>query len=402
MAPARANPPRQGAAASADAAWWRAHTLPGTSLLAWRNLAHDRARFIVTLIGIVFSVVLMGVQLGLLVGFAKTASGIIDAIDADIWVTAVGTTNVDIAAGISNRYRHQALAVPGVASADDLMMQFAFWKKPTGGNESVIMVGFNTARGRGGPWNLVEGGVADLSREGGVILDTLYMDKLGVERLNQTIEINDQRARVVGFTQGIRTFTQSPYVFTAYKNAQRYTFFNEQRTTFVLIKVAPGYDVEDVRARLQQRLGDVLVWRREDFAAQTQRYWLITTGAGSALTLAALLGLVVGIVIVGQTLYASTVDRLPEYATLRAMGAPNRYLYLVILKQAAISAVLGFAAGFAAVAAMVSLTAYSNIAVAMPWWLVLTLGFLTALMCASGALFSIRRVMRIDPTSVFA
>ena len=374
----------------------------GTSLLAWRNLAHDRARFIVTLIGIVFSVVLMGVQMGLLVGFAQTASSVVDHGDADLWVTAIGTTNVDIAAAIASRRRHQVLALPGVASVDEYMVQFAFWKKPTGGNESVIVVGYNLAHGRGGPWNLVEGRIEDLQIDGAVIIDRLYMDKLGVQRVGDTIEINNRRARVVGFTDGIRTFTQSPYVFTTHRNAQHFTLFPEDRTTFVLVRAAPGTDVDVLRGTIEQRLGDVTVWRQEAFARQTQAYWLVTTGAGSALLLAASLGLVVGIVIVGQTLYASTVDRLPEYATLRAMGAPNRYLYTVILKQAAISAVLGFGAGFAATVAMVAASARSNIAIAMPWWLGIMLALLTALMCAFGAVFSIRRVMRIDPTSVFA
>ena len=376
--------------------------LPGTSLLAWRNLAHDRARFVVTLIGIVFSVVLMGVQMGLLVGFARTASGLIDHTGADLWITAAGTTNVDIAGTLSRRWRHQALATPGVADAQDYMAQFAFWRKPTGGNESVIMVGINLANSLGRPWNLVEGRVEDLQVAGGVILDVLYKEKLGVAAVGDTIEINNKRARVVGFTSGIRTFTQSPYVFTSHANSQRYTFIADDRTTYVLVRLAAAADPERVRDSLQARMPDVQVWTRSEFSNQTRAYWLITTGAGSALSLAALLGLVVGIVIVGQTLYASTVDRLPEYATLRAMGAPNAYLYSVILKQAAISAVLGFAAGFAATSAMVAITAGGNIAIAMPWWLVVVLGLLTALMCAAGAVFSIRRVMRIDPTSVFA
>jgi putative ABC transport system permease protein len=382
--------------------WLADLRMPGTSLLAWRNLAHDRARFIVTLIGIVFSVVLMGVQMGLLVGFAQTASGVVDHADTDLWVTAEGTTNVDIAAGIATRRRHQALAVPGVASADDYMVQFAFWKKPSGGNESVIMIGYNLATGRGAPWALAEGRLEDLQMDGAVIIDRLYMEKLGVTHLGQTIEINNRRARVVGFTDGIRTFTQSPYVFTSHKNAQHFTLFSPQTTTFLLIKTAPDADREQVRLAVQQRLGDVEVWHKSDFARQTQEYWLITTGAGSALLLAASLGLVVGIVIVGQTLYASTVDRLPEYATLRAMGAPNRYLYSVILKQATISAVLGFGAGIAVTLFMVAASSRGNIAIFMPWWLAFVLAFTTALMCAFGAVFSIRRITRIDPTSVFA
>jgi putative ABC transport system permease protein len=373
----------------------------GTTLLAWRNLSHDRARFAVTLVGVLFAVLLMGVELGLLQGFARTTSSLVDHTAADLWVTSAGTTNVDISGRLDERKRFEALAVPGVVQADKLMMQFAFWRKPDGGTESVSMIGFNLAGGQGLPWNLVEGSVADLQRDDAVIIDRLYAAKLGVSALGQTVEINNHRARVVGFTAGIRTFTQSPYVFTTHRNAQHFTFFKPGETTYLLVRVAPGADVLRVRAALQQRLGRVNVWRAQDFARQAQRYWLVTTGAGSALLLAALLGLVVGIVIVGQTLYATTVDRLPEYATLRAMGAPNRYLYTVILKQAAISAVCGFAGGMLLVWLVVLGSQTSTVAVAMPAGLIGVLALLTLGMCALGALVSIRRITRIDPTSVF-
>lgn len=376
--------------------------LPGTTLLAWRNLAHDRARFVVTLVGIVFSVVLMGVQMGLLVGFAQTAGGLIERIRADLWITAVGTTNVDIASNISERWRLQALKDPGVARADNLIVQFAFWRKPAGGNESVIMVGVDPADPRGLPANLVEGSAADLAIDDAVIIDRLYQPKLGIDHLGQTLEISNRRARVVGFTSGLRTFTQSPYVFSRPESARRYTFVGEGRTTFVLIDVAEGESVTEVQRRLQAAMPDVTVWRKNEFMHQTQRYWLVTTGAGGALLLAASLGLVVGVVIVGQTLYASTVDRLPEYATLRAMGAPHGYLHRVILKQAAISAVLGYVAAVAVIVPMALASRTGNIAISMPPWLLVALALLTALMCVAGALFSIRRVIRIDPTSVFA
>ncbi|MBL8297486.1 MAG: ABC transporter permease [Rhodanobacteraceae bacterium] len=373
----------------------------GTSLLAWRNLSHDRARFVVTLVGVLFAVLLMGVELGLLLGFARTTSGLVDHTAADLWITPAGTTNVDIAGRLDERRRFEALAVPGVASVDMLMMQFAFWRKPDGGTESVSMVGFNLASGQGRPWNLVEGRVEDLQQDDAVIIDQLYAGKLGVTALGQTVEINNHRARVVGFTQGIRTFTQSPYVFATHRNAQRFTFFRPDQTTYLLVRLQAGADAAGVRAALQARLGRVDVWFAADFARAAQRYWLITTGAGSALLLAALLGLVVGIVIVGQTLYATTVDRLPEYATLRAMGAPNRYLHRVILKQAAISAVFGFSGGMLLVALVVAASAGSTVAVAMPLGLVGVLALLTLCMCALGALVSIRRITRIDPTSVF-
>jgi putative ABC transport system permease protein len=41
--------------------------------------------------------------------------------------------------------------------------------------------------------------------------------------------------------------------------------------------------------------------------------------------------------------YASTKEHLNEFATLRAMGSSRRYIYKVILWQALLSAVIGFA-----------------------------------------------------------
>ena len=77
----------------------------------------------------------------------------------------------------------------------------------------------------------------------------------------------------------------------------------------------------------------------------TRFYWMFTTGAGVAVLIAAVLGLVVGFVVVAQTIYATTMDHIREYGTLKAMGAPNSYVYKVIIKQAAISAVIGYVAG---------------------------------------------------------
>jgi len=375
--------------------------IDGTTLLAWRNLAHDRARFAATIVGVVFAVMLMGVQLGLLVGFTRTTSGLVDNTDAPLWITPAGTTNLDIAGRLELRRRYEALGVPGVERVDPLMMQFGFWTRPDGGSESVGLVGFDRAGGQGAPWRLVEGDPADLERDDAVVIDRLYAHKLGVERIGDTVEINRRRARVVGFTQGIRTFTQSPYVFMHHRHAQRLAGFPDTQTTYLLVHTRAGADAETVRAALKRRLGAVDVWHARDLARQAQTYWMITTGAGSALLLAAALGLIVGIVIVGQTLYATTMDRLPEYATLRAIGAPTGYLNRVILKQAAISAAIGYAGGMVAVLIVVAASSRTNVAVAMPPWLAAVLAALTVLMCAFGAIVSVRRLMRIDPTAVF-
>lgn len=379
----------------------KARMLPGTGLLAWRNLVHERSRFIITLTGIVFSVVLMGIQLGLLIGFCLTTSGIIDNTDADIWITPKGTSNVDIAGMQATRWRQQALALPEVDAADLYLMQFSLWRKPSGGSEGVMLVGFNLSSGRGGPWSLEEGRLEDLQQDDAIIIDRLYAEKLNVSKIGEVIEINSRRARIVGFTHRIRTFTQTPYVFTNYRNALSFSRIPDDQTSYVLIKLKPGADAEKARAELSERLPLVDVWTKSEWSNRTRMYWMITTGAGAALLLAAALGLVVGIVIVGQTLYASTVDRIAEYATLRAMGAPNNYLYAVILKQAMFSAVLGFLFGITITLLASWQSLSSNVPIMVPWWAVLVVALLTALMCLFGAIASIRRVLVLDPSSVF-
>src|SRR5882724_4758484 len=116
------------------------------SLLARRNLFHDKVQFAVTLTGIVFALVLIIIQFGLFLGFTTTTSNNIDHSNADLWVV------------------------------------------------------FRPGSGLGEPWNMVQGSVADLKQEDSVIVDELYREKLGVERIGDRIEIGDHRARVVGFT----------------------------------------------------------------------------------------------------------------------------------------------------------------------------------------------------------
>jgi putative ABC transport system permease protein len=372
-----------------------------TTLLAWRNLAHDRVRLWVTLVGIVFSVVLMGMQAGLLVGFTRTTSALVDHATADLWMVPKGTLDVDLGGPLDERRRYQALAIAGIEAAEPYLVNFARWKRPDGGTESIMLVGTQIGAQLSGPWDLDEGSVADLRRPDGVIIDRLYAAKLGVAAVGDTVEINGQRARVVGFTKGIRTFTQSPYVFTSLPNARTFAGHPSTTSGYVLLGLQPGADPAAVEAEIEARIPDVEVFQKAAFAKSSSDYWLYTTGAGFSLIISALLGLVVGIVIVAQTLYASTIDRLPEYATLKAMGAPSSYLYRIIVTQAAIGAAIGYAIGLAIVAVLVLLSAEASAAPVLPGWLAGGLGVLTLAMCISAAMMSIRKVTAIDPVGVF-
>ena len=132
--------------------------------LARRNLTHDRVRLAVTLTGIVFAVVLIVVELGLFVGFTVTTSNLIDKSSADLWVTSKHVPYIELGVPFTERKLYQVRAVPGVADAEKFILRWTQWKRHDGRQESVQIVGINPDKPLVGPWNLVEGSVADLKK----------------------------------------------------------------------------------------------------------------------------------------------------------------------------------------------------------------------------------------------
>ena len=156
-----------------------------------------------------------------------------------------------------------------------------------------------------------------------------------------------------------------------------------------------------MKQRIRERVQGVDVYTSAEFSRMTRYYWMFTTGAGVAVLLAALLGLVVGVVVVAQTIYATTMDHLREFGTLKAMGASNGYIYRVIIEQAVISAVLGYGLGITASVFVVRASREGGAAILLPPELAAGLFGLTLLMCIGAALVSINKVTRIDPAMVF-
>ena len=373
------------------------------ALLARRNLFHDRIRFAVTLTGIVFALVLIIVQFGLFLGFTTTTSNNIDHSNADLWIVFHGVGYFDTGRMFSERKFYEVLATPGVQHAEKYIQNFANWKKPDGGMENIQVIGFHPGSGLGEPWNLVQGDVMDVKQEDGVVVDELYKEKLGVSKLGDRVEIGDHRARIVGFTRGIRSFTTSPFVYTSFKNSLDYTRpeAREDQLAYILVKTEPGVSPEKVKSNLIARVAHVDVYTRDEFSRRTQFYWMFTTGAGLAVLTAALMGLIVGIAVVAQTIYAATMDHIREYGTLKAMGATNGYLYRVLIEQAVWSAVLGYALAMFVAHFLVQASEKGGALILMPASMAVGMLFLAVAMCITAAMVSINKVTRLDPAMVF-
>jgi len=372
-----------------------------TLTLAFRNLFHDRIRLAVTLVGILFSIVLVAVQLGLYLGARNMITSMIDRADADLWIMAYGTKNFEEAQPINLREKFTALSTPGVASAVPLVTSFTEWRKPQGGSTLVLLIGADAEDGGLSPWNVVEGHVSSLGARDAVIADKSYLSDLGVKGVGDTAQIGAARVRVTALTDGIRSFTVTPYVFTTLNRARSLLDMAPDSATYVLVKLAPGANLEAVRDAIRRKSTDTDVLSKAEFRDRSLNHWLFATGAGIALIGGAILGLVVGTVIVAQTLYSSTKDHLNEFATLRALGSSAGYIHKVILAQAGLSAVLGYALGMAIALTVVELSENTALPIVMTPALATLLLALTVGMCAISALSAIGKVMRIDPAMVF-
>ena len=252
------------------------------------------------------------------------------------------------------------------------------------------------------PWNVIEGNLDSLVIPGAVAVDQSYFDRLAVKGMGAIAQINDTKVQVRVISDGIRSFTTTPYIFATLDRARTFIGMPANKDTYLLVHLASGADLQKVRTRLQQTLSNVDVLTSDEFGARSRSFWLFGTGAGAALFAGALLGMIVGTVIVAQTLYSSTKDHLYEFATLRAIGSSGVYIYTVIIIQALVSAVIGFSIAAAIGVLVVNATADSALPIAMPLGLTVGLFLLTVAMCVLSAVSAIVKVMRMDPAMVFA
>ena len=369
--------------------------------LARKNLFHDRLRFVITVAGVAFAVTLVLVQVGLFMGLLDKATVTIRNASADLWVTSRNTPNVDFAHTFPETAALRARSVPGVERADNLIVAFMNIQLPSGATEGSLVYALEDFAPWNLPWSVTAGSAGDLKRGYGVLMDRSAELRYGPFAVGDTREIQGRRFRVTGTTDEAASFTTTPIVFMDYRNAQELQEQLRGNTTYVLVKLAPGADRAAVQRELARRLPYNDVFTREEWAQRSRDYWVKSTGLGMSMGVTVFLGILVGIVIVAQTLYTSAVEHIKEFGTVKAIGGSNLDIYRILGEQALIAAVVGFALGaaFSFVARPIMAGIHLNVLISPGFTAVVFAG--TVLMCLGSALFSFRRVAGIDPALVF-
>jgi putative ABC transport system permease protein len=367
--------------------------------VAWTSLIHDKARMAVSLVGVTFAVILMLLQTGIYLGFLGSASMIIDHCRADLWILSAGSPNFESAETISEDHLSSVRGTPGVAWGERLIHTFGYVKTSSGRGTWAQIVGFNPDTGVGGPWKMVHGTPAGVKKPGAYIMDRSSASQLEGVGLGDKLENYRQKMEIVGICQGTRTNTTYPLLFTSFRTAQELPLL-DQGTTFIVAKLEEGADRRSIKSRLRHG-GKFDVYDRGEFSGLTRNYWATRTGIGIGIGFTVVLGFIVGLVIVGQTMYAATVERTREFATLKALGGTGWQVCSILWMQALALGATGGATG--SLLAWGIQHAYSDQAIAavLPPALFVAVFGVTLLMCLGASLLSVSRVLQVSPAEVF-
>jgi putative ABC transport system permease protein len=410
--------------------------------IARKNLFEDIPRLLVAQAGIMFAVSLVTIQTGILKGFTRSTTLLIEQSRADVWVASSEMVNFELTEPLPHAYLSQAAQIEGVERVEPLLIGSGRWKSPTSKPTALRIFGFDPSGQLFVPGNLTAGKLEKLNQPYGVILDESNLKSLGVEGVGSTGLNRSMPTEVVGITENTQSIVSSKFMFTSLETAHTYItsgfttrldcelqpgggmmqcasvyepdqaaqesapdpepLTSTDPITYLMVKVAPGEDVQAVMDRLEATLPQTQAYTTEAIIDKTQTYWQTQTGIGFILGLGAAVGVVVGMVIVGQILYSSVSDHIKEFGTLKAMGASNWTIYSVILEQALWMAVLGYIPGMALCFGLGAWTATTQgiVILITPMTAVGVFG-LTLGMCTVSAVFAIQKVTRVDPGIVF-
>lgn len=368
--------------------------------LALRLIAHKPLRYLVALFGISVAAGLALIQFGLYRGFKENASVLVDNTGGDVWVCGKYHRNFDFPGIITRKVLEKTRGASGVSWAYPMLIVFAQWKFDDGQTQTVQVVGYDASQRIGGPWKMETGVPEDLVAPGSVSVDTCTRRKLRNASLGTTGEINGIRVVVHAVTDGIRSFQGNPIVFTNVETARAIGHLGQDDLHYVIVGLSPGVSPDEVLPHLNS-MDYVEAYSKPAFGLKAQRYWLESTGAGTALAFAALMGLIVGVVVAGQVLYTSTIEHLKEWGTLKAIGATNGQVTMAIVFQAISWALPAHvvAGGFLWIAMQTIEGKGIHPSIDMNTYLLA--GVLTVCVCVLSSLLSVMRVMQVEPADVF-
>ncbi len=311
-------------------------------------LIGDRVKFFALIFGVAFATLLMAQQSAFCVGLLSLSGNFVrDVREADVWVMRPGTVNATSALPMASNQLQRVKVVAGVQWAMPLFNGNAQVRIADGSSLAVSVLGVDDDTLIGTPQAVLLGNFEDLRQPNAVFLNRGAYQKLfpgQPERLGATLELNDRRAVVAGIVKSSPRFGGDNVVFTRYSNAVRFVPSGRNTLSFVLVKVSPGMDVNELVQRITQSTGLKAV-KRLDFVKENIDDVIKNSGIVQGFAVVVALGAIVGAVIVGLTLSLFIRDNIKQLGALKAIGVRNAVLTMMVITQGLLAAFIGYGIG---------------------------------------------------------
>ncbi len=362
--------------------------------LARKNLLREKGRFIVSLFGVAFAVLLMLLLLGLYRGWGEQAADFVSKSAADVWVMQKGAMDISHSFSIIPNTMEETLrGVDGVEQAH-LLVRRGMTLDVKGKEAKTAIFGFDVTSGFGGPTRLEKG--SGKPGRGEIIVDASFAKKHDL-RVGDELPILGRPFRIIGISAGGPIFQ---YTFISIEEA-REIFDMKDISNYVLVSLKPGADVEDVMTQIRKILPGTEVQVRETFAENNKQE--IVDIFLPIIAVLVVVSFCVGLTVISLTIYAATIEKAREFGVLKAVGAPDRHLARIVLEQSAVAGIAGGGVGIGLTYLVSWLASRMEplFMTSIAWTdIVFVLGVVTVMVCGA-ALAPLRKVLRIDPAMVF-
>ncbi len=373
--------------------------------IALKMLTSDRAKYLGTLAGVTFATLLIAQQASIACGLLlRTTAHIQDVADSDIWVVDSEVEYINELKPLGDGDLYRVRGVPGVAWAVPFYKGQCRLKLGNGFYQQVFLLGVDDGTLAGAPQEMLLGSVADLRQADAAIIDRNGYKYLWPDeplRTGRVLEMNDHRMVIVGVCEVSPTFETFPIIYTCYSRALRYLPQERRSLSAVLVAAQAGSPLEEVCRRVTAQTGRQALTRQQ-FTQKTLSFFMRRTSVLVNFSITVALGFLVGCAIAGQTFYSLTLENLPQFGSLKAMGVSNRGIVGMVLVQGWVVGLLGYGLGVGLAAACGELAGRnSQLPFFMPWQVPAATAAAVALMVTLSSLLSVRKVLVLEPAVVF-
>jgi len=364
--------------------------------LATRTLLRDRLRLLISVGGIGFAILLVLLLDGLRVGTVAKSTTYIDHVGADVFVASHGVDNMALAASaLPEQTEAEAASVEGVAQAAGIV-RIPLIVTVDGEKRPVTLIGYDLTLRLGGPWDLRSGRA--LQGDGEVVVDDALANDLDLD-VGDSLDVAGGSFFIVG-TSGQTANIAGKHVFVS-RDAAQARFGIPGVVNFVLVQIEDGAAAEEVADALNAALPSATATARDQLSENDRD--MLGSLFLPPVTVASTVGFLVGLAIIGLTMYTTTAERIRDFGVLKAMGARNAYLFRTVLTQASVLGFLGFLVGLAVAAAVGPIIEriVPDIGVTIERAAALRTLAAVVIMSLLGAVVPVARIVRVDPLVVF-